>query len=558
MKLFRIFSKLIVVSTILLFGVSCDEDFNNVGGEVLGDVNFEDEILTIDPIAYNKVFDRIQTNNLPGNLLGIYNDPAYGSSSYQILSQVRPTAFNPFFGEDPELEKVVITLPYFSTQESTEDDVVVSSINTSTGEETETTETKTNYSLDSIYGGGSIKLSIYKSDYFLSDYLPGEDTRRVYFSDELNSFVPSIEGTLLYTTESFTPSAEEVVLTTETVDESDSNITRFIRTRLSPRLRLEFTEENAADIIDLFQSLILDNQNNPELSNSNNFLNFFRGIYFKVEPDASSAEPVLLFLNLDQANIVLSYKANRADLQDQDDDNDLTELIEVEDTYQLDFTNNIVNSIETNFTTVIPEPNTDDGDELLYLKGGIGSYAIIDLFGKDEDNNGVPDQLENFRENEWLINEANLKFYVNRDLVPAGDTEPERVYLFNPENGAVIIDYLADGSTNETSPINSKINHLARIDSDENGTFYKIRLTRHITQLLNEESDITQLAVAVSKNVNITSTGEGSAPNNEENDQIMPFSSIISHEGTILYGNGPNTPEANQLKLEIFYTESNN
>ena len=189
MKLFRFFSKLVVVSTILLFGVSCDEDFNNVGGEVLGGANFEDEVLTIDPVAYNKVFDRIQTNNLPGNLLGIYNDPTYGTSTYQVLSQIRPTAFNPFFGENPELEKVVISLPYSSTQESTEDEEVFSAIDNSTGEGIfPVDEVKTIYKLDSIYGEGSIKLSLYKSDYFLSDYLPGEDTRRIYFSDELNVY----------------------------------------------------------------------------------------------------------------------------------------------------------------------------------------------------------------------------------------------------------------------------------------------------------------------------------------------------------------------------------
>ncbi|MFC5049003.1 hypothetical protein [Aquimarina hainanensis] len=35
---------------------------------------------------------------------------------------------------------------------------------------------------------------------------------------------------------------------------------------------------------------------------------------------------------------------------------------------------------------------------------------------------------------------------------------------------------------------------------------------------------------------------------------IVPSSSLISHEGTVLYGYGENVPDDKQLKLEIFYT----
>jgi hypothetical protein len=50
------------------------------------------------------------------------------------------------------------------------------------------------------------------------------------------------------------------------------------------------------------------------------------------------------------------------------------------------------------------------GDESIYLKGGEGSMAILELFGPDADNNGVADELETIRNSGWLINEANLVF----------------------------------------------------------------------------------------------------------------------------------------------------
>jgi len=38
-------------------------------------------------------------------------------------------------------------------------------------------------------------------------------------------------------------------------------------------------------------------------------------------------------------------------------------------------------------------------------------------------------------------------------------------------------------------------------------------------------------------------------------DEFIPYTSILSHEGTILYGNKTSVPEDVRLKLEIFYTE---
>ena len=58
----------------------------------------------------------------------------------------------------------------------------------------------------------------------------------------------------------------------------------------------------------------------------------------------------------------------------------------------------------------------------------------------------------------------------------------------------------------------------------------------------------------MSQNVNILTNAIGDTPTTKN--EIIPSSSIVSHEGTVLYGNGVNVPESKRLKLDIFYTSS--
>ena len=83
--------------------------------------------------------------------------------------------------------------------------------------------------------------------------------------------------------------------------------------------------------------------------------------------------------------------------------------------------------------SAIAASDSTAGDENLYLKGGDGSIALIDLFGPDYDNDGIEDQLEALRDCNVIINEANLIFYVDQDKVApgSGEAEPERVFIYD-------------------------------------------------------------------------------------------------------------------------------
>ncbi|WP_299243647.1 DUF4270 domain-containing protein [uncultured Aquimarina sp.] len=578
MNLKNVLIKITAIVAVIFTAVSCDDDFNSVGSEVIGDVNFEDDEYSAVPIAYSKRFEKVQTSGLPNNLLGVYNDPVYGQSVYSMVSEVLPSQFNPSFGRDAILDSVVLNLPYFSTitETNTEDGVVTNT-----------------FELDSVYGSNNIKLSIYHSNYFLRDFDvdEGAEEIQVYYSDDITeNFGPSLESRLLFTEQNFRPSANEIRLLTETeddaTDDTDADGTEF--STFIPALRLVLASEDAAaaatvlnpdntrvgnqELINYFTSLFLDKEGSIELSNPNNFRNYFRGLYFKAESITDDGS--LVFFDISDANLTLhySFETDNVDEEDEDGDGNITEFLRGEGSFILNFSNNIVNSIDFNFANATLNDGTsfenalDNQDEVngeanLFLKGGEGSYAVLDFFNgmvTNEDGE-LENELDFLKRQNWLVNEASMKIYINQDEMVSGDTEPERIYIFNSENGAVLVDFLADPTSNQTSPILSVTNHLGRIsrDSDENGEFYKIRLTRHLINILNEDIDNVKLGLSVSQNVNVVENAEGFTPNNTE-DEVIPFSSVISHEGTILYGNGANVPEEKRLKLDIFYTRSKN
>ena len=221
--------------------------------------------------------------------------------------------------------------------------------------------------------------------------------------------------------------------------------------------------------------------------------------------------------------------------------------------YQNDFNPEIIQDIA----------NTDqvNGEENLYLKGGNGSIALIDLFGPDLDDNGVADQLEILRECNIIINEANLTFFVDQEEIVAGsgEAEPERIFIYNFENSSILLDALDDTTAGTEGAVSIRVNHLGRLEREiENdvsspGVSYRIRITRHLDNIINRDSTNAQLALAVSQNVLLPETSIIGGTENSEQVERLPSTSVISPEGTILHGNLSEDIEK-RLRLRLFYT----
>ena len=133
--------------------ISCEKDFVNIDSTLQGNQNFNTIKQEFPIKAHSKAYGDAQTNNLPANLLGYFDEPIYGRTTASVVTQLTPTTFNPDFGKEPEIESVVLNIPYFSTVIGETSSVGI-----------------TPHRLDSVYGSKDtpLKLSIYQNNYLLS------------------------------------------------------------------------------------------------------------------------------------------------------------------------------------------------------------------------------------------------------------------------------------------------------------------------------------------------------------------------------------------------------
>ena len=115
----------VLIALILSF-IACDKDYASIGVDVIGNNNFETNSISYPVIAFNNKIKPVQTNNLNSNLLGFYNDPVYGSSSANLVSQLNLAtgSQNRTYGVNIRLDSIVLTIPYFShvdPEESTDE-----------------------------------------------------------------------------------------------------------------------------------------------------------------------------------------------------------------------------------------------------------------------------------------------------------------------------------------------------------------------------------------------------------------------------------------------------
>ncbi len=523
-------SSITLAMLMVLAFISCDDDFNTLGGELIG--GQLDSLPRYDAkvVAYSKNLGAVQTNNMTSSLLGVYSDPAYGQQTANVLTQLSLTTINPDFGTEPSLDSVVLTLPYFNTQIELND----------LGNPV--------YRLDSVYGNMPFKLKISRSNFFLNDFNPEDnfETRQKYYSDQGDLFKNSLIGDPLYVNEGFTPSAREVIY----LEENSSGEIDTIRAK--PRLRVNLSAP-------FFQENILDKQGSIELSNNNNFRNFIRGLYFEAEAVNGNGTMALLNFTDPQstdavAEIILYYTNLVVDTSDSDADGDTTEMIEEPNTYKLSFGPNTVNTfsqaLPSEILAEIESVNPEIGAENLFIKGGQGSMVVIELF---EDQA----EIEELRANNWLINEANLTFYVNQDKIQGGEKEPERIYLYNLDTNEPLIDYSFDQTFDQAAPLNSVGSHSGRLvrNEDKNGISYKLRITEHVNRILNKDSTNVRLGLVVTQNINLIGNSGLRTPLDGIN--RIPAASVISPEGTVLFGNLA-ADVSKRLKLNIFYTETSN
>jgi hypothetical protein len=541
----------------IIFIYSCDKDFTSIDSDVISAenaINFNTSSIDYPIVASNLRLNPVRSNNLPSFMLGYNNNPFYGESKASFLGQVVPAEFSPSFGENVVLDSVVLTIPYYSRGVETSEDGDIS------------------YEIDSVYGNTATKLYVYKSNFYLRDFNPSgdfSDSQNYYSNGALSNSESinqaEIEAELLYESgilgdgsDDFIPSSERIDLTS-----LDSLGETYVSSSIAPAIRLKLNNPND----NFWQSLFFENEGNPELINPNTFKEFFRGLYIKADGVNSDGSMMLLNFASSNTKLTIHYTSETSTDSDTDSGGTSTETITSQNEYVLNFTDNLVNIYENNFLVDVSNPNTVDGDERIYLKGGEGYMSTVDLFGGDiQDENGeMVNAFEHFKnsfydeENEIankIINEAYIEFFV--DQTQDIGSEPDRIYLYNFEQNTALIDYFLDQSVSSTT-INAKINHLEPLTRDGDsitgeGVKYKIRITEHLNNLILRDSTNAKLALVVTSNVG--SIDNFSILNSGEEDRDFPSGAILTPKGTVLHGSQSEDIDK-RPRIKIYYTDPN-
>lgn len=539
------FKSFLLLVSILLF-VSCDKDYNEIGNALIGENHFDLAKYTSSVVAYNEKITPIQSENLPVNAIGIYDNPAFGKTTANFATQLTLASVDPEIGANPEIDSVYIEVPYFVDAAQTKP--------ITTGGNT--------YVLDSIYGEpkAKIKLSVFESGLYMRDKDPvgGLQEDQKYFTNQNTDFDNLKVGTRLNDDANssqndafFFDPAQRNLTTTDATGKKTNGYS-------APAMRLKLNST-------FFKNKIIKAPSG-KLATNDVFKEYFRGLYFKVEQSGTDAGS-LAMINFSKGTITIKYTEDLASTTTGGLPTRVSKSI------VLNLSGNTVSLLEKSnpnsvYETAINSPNRALGDDKLYLKGGEGSLAVLKLFGPDlfgEDGktgspNGVADELDIIRKSGWLINQANLVFYIDASTM-ANSYEPERIYLYDFNNSRPIIDYYLDGTSNAI-PKKSKLVFGGNINKDatsKRGLNYKISITNHIRSLVKHaDSTNVKLGIVVTEEISIANSSKLRTANAFLSQ--APKASVMDPLGTVLYGGkstSTNPLEDKRVKLEIYYTKPN-
>lgn len=600
MRFSHIFKVSALVGTLFLLLVSCEEELDTIGEGVIGGEPFSTGKVEYDVFAFNKGITAVQTNKLPLYQLGTFNDPIYGKRNASIISQLTLPTPSPSFGdisqasedgpdndqENETVSEVYLYIPFQRSPSGDRDGDGVPDVfepgdaatdpnsdldgdgvtdnqeraigsnpfdpdEDGTGEGFVANTYPQRFDLDSIYGNReqSFNLVVSKSNYFLRDLDPNsnfQEAQEYYSNQDFSSFI----GEELFNGE-VTISDEELLFrdNEDDPDTPDIDESQEITNRLNPGIRVPLNP-------DFFQQNILDKEGQPELLTQSNFRNFLRGIHLT----GTDMEELMFLLDLTQANITISYTYD-------DFDPETEQTVTSERDYVINLLSgtqaggingNAVNVFEDEMLPpdVAGALDSDENASRLYVKGG-ATLAEIRLF--DELENGGSAIINEIKQNNWVINEANLVFYVDRETVGPTIVEPPRIYLFNAETNRPLFDALNEDPAINTgpNPLRYFLNHGGLLEKEnDRGVKYTVRITEHINNIIVRDSANARLGLTATPNINLVGLREAMGSDMQGVD--YPIAASMSPLGTVLYGsNLAPSEEAMKLKLEIFYTEAN-
>ena len=599
MKHFKVF-------LLLILNFSCNEDFNTVGVDLVSTSDF------ITKTEYFPVYSKtdsivdIQSDRQVYMHVGQFTLPFFGRSSANFTTQINipPNSIFGNFSQTRELEgdpnntkvieenervkDVFLEIPFIVDERDSDNDGVIDAFDinpndpnsdsdgdgvtdieesrngtnpldsdsdgdgisdlTDTDNSSYDSENK-EYSVDSIYGNKRTQFNFKVTEltYFFNDLDPDDNfesikpyySKRDYYEE---GFVGRVLADYPYQLDfnEIRYNYREDDPETESINE-----TELVETRLTPRIRIPLDNS-------FFQEKILDMESTDALANANNFHNHIKSINFRI---SNSNEDIYMLLNMTGASIKVKYNFDL--VNDNGTQNILTDdtIQEGERVLELPLGGVKINHFKNDDIS----HNTLSSGKI-YLKGGLGTRSVINLFDKEGDSNVIEDLRT---KNNILINQANLIFYVDPLFIQNWNSESliaERLYVYRTTDNLPLSDYFSDPTSSETDPTLNKIIHGGKLEYKDNKPFrYKINITEHISDLINLNdgvfSENIPLSLVVTSDVAFIRSRKAILKNGIEKITI-PEGAIYNPLGTVILNETP--PEGlseKKLALEIIYTE---
>ena len=598
-------SKFLILLLITLF--SCTKEYNTIGTDILKSDTFKTNVELVPINVVQKAIPPFKSNALPAYQLGSINDNVFGKSEASFITQVNLSEISPNFGlwsqqrendgddsniavieENETITNVYLDIPFFNNTFDSDGDGVIdiydvddNDINSDSDGDgltdiqerangtdplnpdtdgdgiTDDKDTDTQnpnagatlYDVDSLLGNrdASFKIKVQELDYYLRSYDPTDnfESFQKYYSDETQLL--NFAGFTIHDDEVSIDTNEIVIYKEDDPDTDDVDESEEVKERLTPRLRLPLDK-------DFFQRKIIDHEGSDDMTNVDNFNIYFKGLVLQAY---DFSDDLLMILDYSNAKINIEYEYDKYNKNDTDDNTSDDTIDKVKANYELNLSGNQINVFNKSAYNqdILNNLNSSENLSRVFLKGGEGLIAEIDLF-TDNDGNNVLDEI---RANGWLVNEANLTMYVDKDKINESGNliEPFRVYLYDIDAKTPLPDYYIDNSTGPKKS-NVKIVHsgILELDEDDKGLKYKIRISEHVKNIVRNDSISPKLGLAVSSSI---SNSVNTDVKTTDVMKYIPLATAINPLGTVLIGPNPEPENFDKrMRLEIYYTEINN
>lgn len=493
-------------STVFFTVISCEKEIESIGVNLVDNNNFTTDKSITEVITSNKNIDSLPASGLAQYLLGVYSDNEFGTLKASIVSQLNlpATGEDYNYGTNYAIDSVVMTIPYQVTKEE----------NLSDG--------KPKFSIDSVFGDADneFKLSVYELKTFLNTLDPIDPSKpAIYYSDKEFQ-----KGDTPFFSDTFKVNPNDTV----------SYIKRYLpdgitaydidtvkQTDLSPSIKIPLNET-------MVQQLFVDNASGSEFQSLDDFQHFFRGFYIEAEA-LNTNKSHLVSLAMTNAKMIIYYSKD----ENEETDTDLNgngvngeQNVRTKHNYEFSFGNIKSNVFKRDYTV-----SHQSGEDRLYVQGAAGSLAVIELFNNEN--------LAELQQNNWLINDASLIFYVDQNS--ASSIAPEQLFIFNYDDNEQFTDVMTEGM--------AAVGGLLERDDDGKPYRYVFKITDYISRLLTSDEPLELVKIGLKV------FNPSDVPANILDTRIKDYS--WTPKGVVLIGHDPSFGDK-RVKLEISYSKINN